>query len=42
MRKKNVAAILSGGTGSRMGLEIPKQFLKVHGKTVLEHTLRSL
>lgn len=35
----NIAVILAGGVGSRLGLEKPKQFLKVAGKTVLEHTV---
>ncbi len=34
-----VAVVLAGGTGSRVGLAIPKQLLKIAGKTVLEHTL---
>jgi len=33
-----IAAILAGGTGSRMGLEIPKQFAEIAGKPVLAHT----
>lgn len=32
----------AAGIGSRMGLDIPKQYLKLHGKTVLEHTLEKL
>ncbi|WP_440444123.1 D-ribitol-5-phosphate cytidylyltransferase [Phascolarctobacterium sp.] len=35
----NVAIILAGGVGSRLGLGKPKQFMKVAGKTVLEHTV---
>jgi len=35
----NIAVILAGGTGSRLGGTRPKQFLKVAGKTVLEHTV---
>lgn len=38
-RNKNIAIILAGGIGSRLGLDKPKQFLKVAGKTVLEHTV---
>jgi 2-C-methyl-D-erythritol 4-phosphate cytidylyltransferase len=34
----NIAVILAGGTGSRMGNELPKQFLKIAEKTVIEHT----
>ncbi|MBR5586604.1 MAG: 2-C-methyl-D-erythritol 4-phosphate cytidylyltransferase [Clostridia bacterium] len=33
------AAIVAGGTGSRMGADIPKQFLTVSGKPVLIHTI---
>lgn len=33
------AVILAGGVGTRVGLGIPKQFLKVAGKPVLHHTL---
>ncbi len=33
------AVILAGGVGARVGLGIPKQFLKVAGKSVIEHTL---
>lgn len=36
---RTVAVVLAGGTGSRVGLNIPKQLLKVAGKTILEHTL---
>lgn len=36
---KNIAIILAGGRGSRLNSEIPKQFLKVAGKKVIEHTI---
>ena len=36
---RNVAIILASGSGSRFRSETPKQFLKLAGKTVLEHTL---
>lgn len=39
--KKNIAVILAGGNGLRMGLDLPKQFIKVAGKTVLEHTVQT-
>ncbi len=35
----NVAVILAGGTGCRFGGELPKQFLKIAEKTVLEHSV---
>ena len=37
--KKNVVVILAGGVGSRLGLSTPKQFFKVAGKMVVEHTI---
>lgn len=37
--KRNIAIILAGGVGSRLGLSTPKQFFKVAGKMVLEHTV---
>lgn len=36
---KNIAIILAGGSGKRLGINTPKQFLKVAGKNVIEHTL---
>ncbi|PSW31746.1 2-C-methyl-D-erythritol 4-phosphate cytidylyltransferase [Photobacterium phosphoreum] len=35
----NIAVILAGGQGKRLGADIPKQFLKVSGKLVIEHTI---
>lgn len=34
-----VGIVIAGGTGSRMGLDIPKQFLNVYDKPVLIYTL---
>lgn len=36
---KNVAVILAGGIGTRLGLTKPKQFLKIAGKLVIEHAV---
>ena len=36
---KNIGIILAGGIGSRLNAGIPKQFLKVAGLTVVEHTI---
>ena len=36
---KNIAIIFAGGTGSRMGSDLPKQFLKVNGNEIIIHTL---
>ena len=41
-RPRNVAVLLAGGVGVRVGLDIPKQLLKVAGKTILEHSLIAL
>lgn len=38
---KNVAIILAGGSGKRLGGELPKQFLQVAGKTVMEHCIEA-
>ena len=35
----NMAMILAGGVGSRVGADIPKQFIEVQGKPILIHTL---
>lgn len=35
----NVAVILAGGVGNRLDKSHPKQFFKVAGKTVIEHTV---
>ncbi|MEZ3518151.1 MAG: 2-C-methyl-D-erythritol 4-phosphate cytidylyltransferase [Lachnospiraceae bacterium] len=37
----NVAIILAGGTGTRMGLEIPKQYYEVNGKAVISYCLHT-
>ncbi|WP_310961461.1 bifunctional cytidylyltransferase/SDR family oxidoreductase [Nocardioides terrisoli] len=39
---RKVAVLLAGGVGARVGLDIPKQLIKVAGKTLLEHTLLAL
>jgi 2-C-methyl-D-erythritol 4-phosphate cytidylyltransferase len=41
-RPRRIAVLLAGGVGVRIGLDIPKQLLKVAGKTLLEHTLGAL
>lgn len=37
--KRNIAVILAGGVGERLGMSTPKQFFKVAGKMVVEHTV---
>lgn len=36
---KKYAIIVAGGTGTRMGASIPKQFLLLAGKPILQHTI---
>lgn len=36
---RNIAVVLAGGTGSRMGSSVPKQFLPLAGRTVIEHSI---
>lgn len=36
---KNIAVILAGGSGQRLGDSTPKQLLKLAGKQVIEHTI---
>lgn len=38
---KKIALIIAGGSGSRMGQDIPKQFINVYDKPVLIYTLES-
>ena len=35
---RNIGIILAGGSGTRLGAAVPKQFLTLAGKTVLEHS----
>ncbi|HEY8970236.1 MAG TPA: 2-C-methyl-D-erythritol 4-phosphate cytidylyltransferase [Puia sp.] len=37
---KKYAVIVAGGSGQRMGTQVPKQFLLLHGKPVLWYTLK--
>ena len=41
-RDKIWAVVPAAGVGSRMGLEIPKQYLNVAGKPIIQHTLELL
>lgn len=36
---RNIAIILAGGSGTSIGGETPKQFMKVAGKKIIEHTI---
>lgn len=39
LKMRNIAVILAGGTGSRMGAEVPKQFLPLAGRAVIEYSI---
>jgi 2-C-methyl-D-erythritol 4-phosphate cytidylyltransferase len=39
---RNVAVLLAGGVGTRVGLDIPKQLIKIAGRPIMEHTLSVL
>lgn len=42
MKKQlNIAVILAGGSGQRFGTALPKQFLPLAGKTVIEHSVEA-
>lgn len=38
----NIAILLSGGTGSRLGSDIPKQYIEVNGKMIISYSLDTL
>ncbi|SKB48136.1 2-C-methyl-D-erythritol 4-phosphate cytidylyltransferase [Lachnospiraceae bacterium] len=38
----NIALILSGGTGTRLGASIPKQYLEVNGKKIISYSIEAM
>lgn len=38
----NIALILSGGTGTRLGADMPKQYIEVCGKPIISYSLECL
>ncbi|QUM75184.1 2-C-methyl-D-erythritol 4-phosphate cytidylyltransferase [Moritella sp. 24] len=42
MTEQFIAVVPAAGVGARMGANIPKQYLMLQGKTVIEHTLTAL
>ncbi|WP_321516480.1 2-C-methyl-D-erythritol 4-phosphate cytidylyltransferase [Marinifilum fragile] len=38
---KNVAVLLAGGSGKRMGTSLPKQFLKIADKPIIQHSIEA-
>jgi ribitol-5-phosphate 2-dehydrogenase (NADP+) / D-ribitol-5-phosphate cytidylyltransferase len=39
---RNVAVVMAGGTGARVGFSIPKQLINIAGKPIIEHTIAAL
>jgi ribitol-5-phosphate 2-dehydrogenase (NADP+) / D-ribitol-5-phosphate cytidylyltransferase len=39
---ENVAVVLAGGVGARLGLDVPKQLIKIAGRPILEHSVARL
>ncbi|GAB3675712.1 bifunctional cytidylyltransferase/SDR family oxidoreductase [Actinocorallia lasiicapitis] len=37
---RNIAVVLAGGVGERLGLGIPKQLVRIAGRPIIEHTIR--
>lgn len=37
--KRNIAVVLAGGSGKRMGTDVPKQYLEVRGRMVIEYAI---
>ena len=40
-KRQNIVVILAGGSGSRFGANIPKQYLKINGKEVLSYSIEA-
>ena len=38
---RNIAIILAGGSGKRFGADMPKQFLLIAGKRIIEHSIEA-
>ncbi|AZT94498.1 bifunctional cytidylyltransferase/SDR family oxidoreductase [Brevibacterium aurantiacum] len=38
-KTRNIAVVLAGGVGTRIGLNTPKQLIKIAGRPIMEHTL---
>lgn len=38
----NIALVLAGGTGTRLGADIPKQYIKVNGKMIIDYCLETM
>ena len=38
----NIALVLAGGKGTRMGADVPKQYIEYNNKPMLVHTLEAI
>ena len=38
----NIAVVLAGGSGTRLGSTLPKQFLEVEGKPIISYSIEAL
>lgn len=41
-RKRNIALLLSGGAGTRLGADLPKQYIEVAGKPIISYCIERL
>lgn len=39
---RTIGVVLAGGVGVRLGLDVPKQMVKIAGRTILEHTVAAM
>ena len=39
MTRRKYAIIMAAGSGTRMGAEVPKQFIELEGKAILQRTI---
>ena len=37
----NIAVVLAGGSGTRLGSALPKQFLEIEGKPIIAYTIEA-
>lgn len=42
MTQPAVALVVAAGSGSRLGAEVPKAFVEIEGRTLIEHSCRAL
>lgn len=42
MERLNIAVVLAGGSGRRIGGDLPKQFIEVNGRAIIEYSVDAL